>query len=241
MNSPESPEQSVPETEARGSRRFRGMRRTWPFLILSGTVLAALVVTAVVRGFIVDLYTVQQVSMEPTLHHEERILVERSYPTEAGPERGDIVVFDGTGSFAPYEGQVSLPERLLQRVGHWVGLGSPPQTYVKRVLGAPGDTVACCDEQGRLTVEAQPLEEPYLHTSPSDGKPASELEFEVQVPDGRIWVMGDHREESVDSRSLLGAPGGGMINQDRIIGRATSVFWPWESRRDLEEAEDGHR
>lgn len=200
------------------------------------TVLAAVLATTAVRTWVVDVYTVDQVSMQPTLDDGERILVDRSYPGGAGARRGDVVVFDGTGSFAPYQADRGALLELADRAGHWIGVGSPPQTYVKRVIGIGGDTVACCDVRGRMTVDGEPLDEPYLGWSPSGEDPASEQSFEVQVPPGRVWVMGDNRAASVDSRALLGAPGGGMISEDRLIGRATDVFWPWSVRRDLTEA-----
>lgn len=196
-------------------------------------VVLGVLVSTLVRIFLVDIYAVDQRSMEPTLHDGERILVDKNYPGSEGVQRGDIVVFDGEGSFSPYQGGPSL-SRAAETLGQWVGLGTAPDVYVKRVIGADGDLVACCDDAGRLLINGEPAEEPYLAEPVSTGNPASELSFEALVPEGRIWVMGDHREASVDSRDLLGAPGGGMISQDRIIGRAASVLWPWEDRRDLE-------
>src|SRR5699024_8332454 len=99
--------------------------------------------------------------------------------------------------------------------------------------GTGGDRVSCCDDQGRLSLNGEPMEEDYLLDPVSAQSPASELEFDAEIPPGRMWVMGDNRADSLDSRGLLGAPGGGMISQDRIIGRAADVVWPWPDRRTL--------
>lgn len=202
-------------------------------LRLAVVLAAALLISTMVRVFVVDVYTVSQESMEPTLSDGERVAVAKGYPDDAGPQRGDIVVFDGEGSFTPYRGGPDLT-RGLETIGHWLGLGSPSGVYVKRILGTDGDVVACCDDQGRLTVNGDPLTEDQLAQPVSADLPASEISFEAEVPPGRIWVMGDNRSESVDSRALLGAPGGGMISEDRIIGRVTSVVWPWSERREIE-------
>lgn len=248
MSAPTSPESPGDAGAARGSshvegpavrrpRRPRGRSRLrlWHLVLL--TVLVSVVVTTAVRTLVVDVYTVDQVSMQATLDDGERILVDRSYPDDDGARRGDVVVFDGTGSFAPYQRDQGAMVRLVQHVGHWFGQGSPPQTYVKRVIGVGGDTVACCDDDGRVTVDGEALEEPHLLEPATPTTPASEQEFEVLVPEGRLWVMGDNRAESVDSRALLGAPGGGMISEDRLIGRATDVVLPWGSRRSLDEVQ----
>lgn len=198
-------------------------------------VLLALLITIGVRIFAVDLYTISQNSMDPTVSDDERVLVDKRYPPEAGAEAGDVVVFDGEGSFTPYQGGASV-DRVIEQIGHWFGIGSRSDVFVKRVIGAGGDRVACCDDAGRLSLNGAPLEEDYLPEPVSAENPASQLEFEAEVPAGRMWVMGDNREDSLDSRDLLGAPGGGMISQDRIIGRATDVVWPWSERHILEGA-----
>ncbi|RJN31086.1 signal peptidase I [Nesterenkonia natronophila] len=228
---PESPETSEPCSESRGSRPLT-LRRRWVYGA-GVVVIVALILSTLTRVFAVDFYAVDQDSMDPTLSDGERIAVAKSYPDEAGVQRGDIVVFDGEGSFTPYRGGPSLT-RSIETMGHWIGLGSAPHVYVKRVLGAEGDLVACCDDSGELTVNGEPIAEPYLSHEVSPEKPASELSFEAAIPEGRFWVMGDNRDASVDSRDLLGAPGGGMISEERIIGLATSVVWPWEDRRALE-------
>ena len=96
--------------------------------------------------------------------------------------------------------------------------------YIKRVIGVPGDTVKCCDAKGRVTVNGVPLDEKgYLYP----GDVPSQKFFEVKVPQGRLWVMGDHRMVSLDSRSHMGDPGGGTIPIDKVIGRAFVVVWPF--------------
>lgn len=230
-----SPETTEPDSQSRGSShprsRSSGLRR---WAMVAGTiVLLALVISTAVRLFAVDLYTISQDSMDPTVTDGERVLVDKRYPGKTGVAPGDVVVFDGEGSFVPYRGGPSI-RRTAEQVGHWLGLGSPTEVFVKRVIGAGGDRVVCCDEEGRLTVNGAPLEEEYLAEPVSADQPASDLQFEAEVPQGRMWVMGDHRRGSVDSRDLLGAPGGGMISEDRIIGRATDVVWPWPHRRSLE-------
>lgn len=242
MNTAENPEPSESDSSARGSRRLAGPHRFGrirPWAAVLVTVLIAVLVATGLRLFVVDVYTVSQVSMEPTLDDAERILVEKDYPQDQGVQLGDVIVFDGEGSFTPYEGGGSTLERLGARVGHWFGLATPPATYVKRVLGTGGDMVACCAETGQLTVNGETVDEPYLGRRVTAEMPASELSFEAEVPPGRLWVMGDNREQSLDSRALLGAPGGGMISEDRILGRVTGVFWPWNDRREL--PEDHHQ
>lgn len=238
MNSQENPGSEASELPARGSSDSGILSRLRFRHLLAGTVVMAVLATGLLRGLVIDVYTVHQDSMHPTLDDGERVLVDKGYPGDPGAQRGDIIVFDGTGSFAPYESGGGAVSQAAERVGHWFGVGSPPDTYVKRVIGVGGDTVACCDEDGRVTVNGQALDEAYLFEEPDAQTPASDTSFESQVPPGRVWVMGDHREVSIDSRALLGAPGGGMISEDRIIGRATDVFWPWGERRRLENGEN---
>jgi signal peptidase I len=140
--------------------------------------------------------------MAQTLQIGDRIMVDRASYRLHDIHRGDVVVFDGTDTF---------------------GGDADPTDYVKRVIGVGGDQVACCDRQGRLTVNGKPLDErKYLYP----GDQPSELRFKIEVPDGRLWVMGDHRSDSQDSRAHLGDPGGGTIPVDDVIGRVLGIVWP---------------
>jgi signal peptidase I len=221
---PEPPQQdpaaaSVETDAAAASERPRG-GPSW--LLLGGI---ALLVMMLVRGFLVQSFYVPSGSMEPTIEPGDRILVNKLV-TGDSLRRGDVVVFDGTGSFAaarldPHEDD-GLVGRALSGAASLVGVQLGEQDFVKRVIGLPGDHVVCCDKQGRLTVNDTPLVEPYLHT----GDKASDLTFEVTVPSGRLWVMGDHRSDSADSRAHLGDPGGGTVSESDVIGRASATYWP---------------
>ncbi len=192
----------------------------WRFVLL-GLVLAV-AISGLVRSLWLDVYFIPSASMEPLLRDGDRILVSRTDFAFDPVRRGDVVVFDGRGSFAPLNSGRGPAVDFLAGAGHWLGLTGSDTTYVKRVIGLPGDRVVCCSADGRLTVNGQKLEEPYLY----EGDAASRLKFDVLVPDGRLWLMGDHRSKSADSRSLLGAPGGGMVPLERVIGRPVQIIWP---------------
>jgi len=103
------------------------------------------------------------------------------------------------------------------------GFGHPGDILIKRVIGLPGDEVACCDAKGRVTVNGVPLnEQSYLFP----GNDPSESRFNISVPPGRLWVMGDHRLISDDSRGHQGQPGGGTIPESAVVGRAFVIIWP---------------
>jgi len=192
----------------------------WRFVLLAAAL--ALVISGVIRSLWLDVYFIPSASMEPLFREGDRIVVSRTGFQAEPLRRGDVVVFDGRGSFAPLNSGKAPMLDFIAGVGHWLGITGSDSTYVKRVIGLPGDRVMCCDGSGRLAVNGQPVAEPYLHA----GDAASEQPFSVLVPDGRLWLMGDHRSMSADSRSLLGAPGGGMVPLDRVIGRPVQIIWP---------------
>lgn len=200
----------------------------WRFVLWAAV--AGVVIAAVVRAFFVEIYYIPSASMEPTLQEGDRVLVSQMAFDDDGIRRGDLVVFDGHGSFAPLHSDDPLPLEAAKTLGEWFGLIGSDTVYVKRVIGLGGDRVTCCGDDGRLLVNGEPLVEKYLY--PQDA--ASELEFDVRVPEGKLWVMGDHRSISADSRSLLGAPGGGFVSVERVIGRPTTIIWPLERIGSLE-------
>lgn len=191
----------------------------WRFALLA--LALAVIVSGLVRSLWLDVYYIPSASMEPLFDTGDRILVSRTDFQSEPIRRGDVVVFDGRGSFAPLSGSGPLQD-AMDAAGHWLGLTGSDTTYVKRVIGLPGDHVVCCDAEQRLTVNGQPLVEPYLYA----GDGASSQKFNVMVPAGRLWLLGDHRSVSADSRSLLGAPGGGMVREDKVIGRPVQIIWP---------------
>lgn len=209
-----------PGTPPRTRRRFRITRGRRLALFAVVLILLAVVL---LRATWRDVYAVSGPSMSPTLTSGQRVLVDRT----VGPEdlhRGDIIVFDGRGSLAPYQ-ESSAADTLLRTLH----LRGGDDTYVKRIIGLPGDRVACCSSTGAVTVNGTVLDEPYL-----DGEAPSLTRFDSVVPAGGMWVMGDHRSVSADSRSLLGSPGGGIVSEDRVIGRVTRVVWPLDAQHPVD-------
>jgi len=189
---------------------------------------AALVAVAalsvvLVRLLLVQSFAVPSASMEPTLHVGDRVLVSTLIARIGGIHRGDIVVFDGDGVFDPPAPAPSSPFAAMGRfLAQALGAPVSETDYVKRVIGLPGDRVTCCDVAGRLVVDGHPVNEPYVHA----GDSASSVRFDVVVPPGRLWVMGDHRSVSADSRAHLGDPGGGTVPASAVIGRVVAISWP---------------
>ncbi|MFI9625753.1 signal peptidase I [Streptomyces sp. NPDC052042] len=175
-------------------------------------------------NFVVQPYLIPSGSMEPTLHVGDRVLVNKlAYRFGAEPLRGDVVVFDGTGSFAREAPQGNPVSGLLHGAVASLGLVEPDETdYVKRVVGVGGDRVVCCDRRGRIEVNGSPVTEEYLYP----GNRPSRVRFDIVVPDSTLWMMGDHRDASRDSRDHLGEPGGGMVPVDRVVGRVDWIGWP---------------
>ncbi|MEZ2389139.1 signal peptidase I [bacterium RCC_150] len=192
----------------------------WRFVLLA--LVLAVAISGLVRSLWVDVYFIPSESMEPLLDTGDRILVSRTDFAANPIRRGDIVVFDGRGTFAPLNSGKGPLVDAAASLGQWIGLTGSDTTYVKRVIGLPGDHVACCGADGKLTVNGQPLAEPYLYP----GDTPSAQKFDVVVPIDRLWLMGDHRSRSADSRGLLGAPGGGMVPFERVIGRPVQIVWP---------------
>lgn len=192
--------------------------------------LAAVVLLSatLIRTFVLQPFYIPTESMENTLRVGDRVLVEKLSYRIHGVRRGDIVVFDGLDSFGT-ETRTDSARGSVASVWRYVAasLGlAPPGGHdvIKRVIGVAGDNVTCCDRRDRVRVNGIPLDESsYLFPgdSPTDGP-----RFDVTVPPGRLWVMGDHRSASADSRSHLGRPGGGTVPQAEVIGRAMAVVWP---------------
>ena len=186
----------------------------------------ALVLALVIKAFAVQAFYIPSASMEDTLKIGDRVLVNKIVYHTRDIARGDVVVFNGLDSWDPevtYAEPTNPVSRALRAIGGAFGLVPGEKDYIKRVIGVPGDRVKCCDGSGRITVNGHPIEErSYLYP----GNKPSIQQFNQIVPEGRLWVMGDHRDVSYDSRGHASDPGQGTIPEDRVIGRAFVVVWP---------------
>ncbi len=194
-------------------------------------VVVAAALTLMVKAFIVQVYRIPSASMENTLQIGDRVLVNKVVYRFRGVARGDIIVFSGQDSWGPDAPPPSNNGfvRLWDDVLSTVGLESSQTYYIKRVIGLPGDRVACCTD-GKVTVNGVPLTETsYLYPGDAPSFPFKA----VTVPAGHVWVMGDHRGDSDDSRYHTSDPGGGAVPENEIVGRAFLVIWPPSQFGDL--------
>ncbi|UNO39707.1 signal peptidase I [Streptomyces sp. MST-110588] len=211
-----------PERRSRSARFSARIPRPWRRPVLLLAVCLAFVV--LLSTFVVQPFLIPSSSMENTLRVGDRVLVNKlAYRFGGEPRRGDVIVFDGTESFVQNEPEGNPVTGLLRGAGAALGLARPADdVFVKRVIGVGGDRVTCCDERGRIKVNGEPVDEGYLFP----GDAPSSVKFDIVVPPGKLWVMGDHRAKSRDSRDHLGEPGGGVVPVDKVIGRADWIGWP---------------
>jgi signal peptidase I len=236
-----------PITAARGGSRqgprHRKPKSPRPFWIEAVVLIAfALGIALAVHTFFLQAFFIPSGSMENTLHVGDRVLVNRMSYKVGHVQRGQIIVFNGEDSWTA-EAPSSTPSNPVSRVLHDVGgfLGFAPageKDFIKRVIGIPGDHVVCCDSQGRIMINGTPLDENYLSSGipvavSTTTKVNAARPFDITVPPGRVWVEGDHRDDSADSRSHTADPGGGTIPESKIIGRAFVIVWPLSHWRGL--------
>jgi signal peptidase I len=218
--------------QARRRRRGLPLWQELPLLLIIAFCLAILV-----RTFLLQAFYIPSGSMEDTLVAGDRVLVNKVVYQFREPARGEVVVFRGTDAWAPEqteEGDIGAFARIGRALGDLVGVSRPGEKdFIKRVIGLPGDTVSCCDVDGRVFVNGQPLDESYvIRNSPLDEGPVGTNDCrsrrfdEVVVQPGHMFVMGDHRQVSQDSRCQ------GQVPIENIIGRAFIIVWPsgrWDS------------
>ena len=203
-----------------GRRGRRSLLREIPLIVV-----VALVITLVLQTFLVQVFSIPSGSMQSTIGIGDRVVVNKLSPWfGAKPQRGDVVVFNDPDNWlkddpVPNSGPVL---GAIKSAFTFVGLLPSDRDLIKRVIGVPGDTVVCCDSEGRLTVDGKPLDEPYVYP----GNPPSRIPFKVTVPPGKLWVMGDHRDVSADSRYHMTDATGGFVPEKDVVGRAVAVIWP---------------
>jgi len=197
---------------------------TKEFVIVIGM---ALVLSFVVKTWLLQAFYIPSGSMEDTLVLNDRVIVSKLTPGAFELKRGDIVVFSDPGNWvdplpqAPHGQVVTTIRKGLMFVG--LLPNDSEDHLIKRVIGLPGDHVVCCDEGERLTVNGVPLVEPYL----KPGDAPSSMDFDITVPKGSVWVMGDHRSDSSDSRYHDNGSGKtGSVAESLIVGRAVALVWP---------------
>jgi len=205
-------------TDRTASRRKRRQLPVWQESIL--LVVIAMVMAVVVKTFFVQAFYIPSGSMEPTMLIDDKILVQKVSYWAGDVDRGDIVVFDDPGGWLA-EGDTKAPGNIVQKSLEKLGLFPSGGHLIKRVVGVGGDHVVCCTN-GKLTVNGTEIDEPYTFDETS----TEDTTFDVKVPDGRLWVMGDNRGNSEASPQHIGDPGGGFIKESSVVGKAWLRVWP---------------
>ncbi|MEU2158405.1 signal peptidase I [Streptomyces sp. NPDC019396] len=200
-------------------RKQRSFWKELPLLVGIALLLALLIKT-----FLVQAFSIPSESMQDTLQRGDRVLVDKLTPWFGGePERGEVVVFHDPGGWL--DGEPTPEPNAVQQFLGFIGLmpSSEEKDLIKRTIAVGGDTVEC-KAGGPVKVNGKALDEPYIYpgNTPCDDAPFGPL----KVPEGRIWVMGDHRQSSLDSRYNQNGPYAGFVPVDKVVGRAVVVAWP---------------
>ena len=201
------------------------------------TMAVALVIAVLVKTFLVQPFYIPSASMNPTLLEDDKILVSKLSPGVFDLQRGDVIVFEDPDDWIPGDATENPTPRVrVMMLLSMVGLAPDPSQdhLVKRLVGLPGDRVVCDTADGVLEVNGTPLEEPYINP----GTSACQVDFDVTVPDGKVWVMGDNRHASADSAWHETRGDGGFVDTSDITGRAEVIFWPASSWERLDDGRD---
>ncbi|KAA1426335.1 signal peptidase I [Nocardioides antri] len=234
-SSEESSDRSSDEGDGAAAPVKKGERKHLPVwqesILLLGI---ALVLAVVIKTFFVQAFYIPSESMEPGLIRNDRILVQKvSYWFGGDPSRGDVVVFEDPGSWLT--GEEPAPTGLANVLSK-IGLYPTGGHLVKRVVGIEGDVIECCDDQGRILVNGEPVDEsPYI--AKNHGKCAAVFEGSCDwsvgpIPDGMLFVLGDNRSQSADSRAHMCGPDvetcakSPWIDTDLVVGKVFSLVWP---------------
>ena len=189
----------------------------------------ALVLSFIVKTWLIQAFYIPSGSMENTLVRDDRVIVSKLTPGPFDLNRGDVVVFKDPGNWlgsAPESAQGGNRESV-RRVLQFIGLlpDDSDDHLIKRVIGLPGDHVVCCDKNGQLTINGVSITEPYI--KPGDTPGGGKASFDITVPTDKVWVMGDHRSDSSDSRFHDDGTGAtGSVPIEDITGRSVMIVWP---------------
>lgn len=238
---PEGRERSSGAPEGKAVPKSKGKKKGSFWKELPILIVTALVLTVLIQAFLARVYVIPSQSMEQTLHgctgcNNDRVLVDKVSYRFSDPQPGDVVVFRGPQPWVQNEFAVQEPSNpvagFFQDAVSLLGFGAPDEKdFVKRVIAVGGQTVECCDPQNRVMVDGKPLEEPYVYWEP--GRGVGQDSFEpVTVPEGHLWVMGDNRNDSKDSRMQGGGGLNGVVPVDNVIGKAQVIVLPptrWQS------------
>jgi signal peptidase I len=206
-----------------------GQNKATPVLRESVIVVGlALLLSLIVKTWLMQAFYIPSESMENTLLKGDRVVVNKLVPSPMALQRGDVIVFEDPDHWLPATLPVQRPPLMKAINSTLIFVGLLPSDegnhLIKRVIGLPGDHVRCCDQNKKISVNGAEINEPYLFP----GDAPSESSFNITVPPGRVWVMGDHRSDSADSRPHDEGSGGakGSVPESLIVGRAITVVWP---------------
>ncbi|MEY2769409.1 MAG: hypothetical protein RL359_1045 [Actinomycetota bacterium] len=189
-------------------------------------VVVALAVSLVIKSFLVQFFYIPSGSMENTLQINDRVAVNKVPFISKSINRGDVVVFRDPDNWLPEPYNAGGNKYLAKVKEGLVAVGVLPnpakQYLVKRVIGVAGDKVECCSKNKKLMINGVEIDEPYIFA----GNSASDTKFNVKVPEGKVWVMGDHRGASADSRFHQDDINSGMVPTSKVTGRVVGIIWP---------------